>query len=49
MEDLIIGIEKLVKEKLLKKGSSTQELAKGLNVPVRLINNIEKCKPIPLI
>jgi len=41
MEDLIIRIGKLVKEKRLDKEYSTQELAEKLTVSAGLVNNIE--------
>lgn len=44
MEELIIRIGKLVKEKRLEKGYSTQELAEKLSVSAGLINNIENGK-----
>lgn len=44
MEELIIRIGKLVKEKRLEKGYSTQELADRLNVSAGLVNNIENGK-----
>lgn len=44
MDDLIIRIGKLVKEKRLEKKFSTQWLAEKLNVSSGLINNIENGK-----
>lgn len=44
MEELIIRIGKLVKEKRLEKGYSTQELADRLNISAGLVNNIENGK-----
>lgn len=44
MEELIIRIGKLVKQKRLEKGYTTQELAEKLDVSVGLVNNIENGK-----
>jgi transcriptional regulator with XRE-family HTH domain len=44
MDDLITRIGKLVKERRLSKGYSTQELADKLSVSTGLINNIENSK-----
>lgn len=44
MDNLIIRIGKLVKEKRLERDFSTQLLAEKLNVSVGLINNIENGK-----
>lgn len=44
MKDIIIRIGKLVKEKRIEKGYSTQELAEKLEVSSGLVNNIENGK-----
>lgn len=44
MDDLVKKVGKLIKEKRLEKGYSTQELAEKLGVSAGLINNIENAK-----
>jgi transcriptional regulator with XRE-family HTH domain len=44
MEELVIRIGRLVKEKRIEKEYSTQELAEKLDISAGLINNIERGK-----